>query len=250
MYGRNGESPIPILAPATPSDCFNIAIEAFRLAARAMTPVFILSDGYLANSAEPWLIPDPDTIAPIQVEHPGPPSNGANGFKPYQRDHETMGRPWAIPGTPGLEHRIGGLSKAPETGNVSYDPHDNERMIQDRAEKVARLSYAIPKQPISGPAEGDLLVVSWGGTYGMVRSAVLQMQGRGRQVSHVHLRYLNPFPSNLGSIISRFKRTLVPELNGGQLAILLRGRFGLSNVIPYSKVQGRPFTIREIMAKI
>lgn len=250
MYGRNGESPIPILAPATPSDCFNIAIEAFRLAVRAMTPVFILSDGYLANSAEPWLIPDPDTIAPIEVEHPGASSNSSNGFKPYQRDHETLGRPWATPGTPGLEHRIGGLSKAPETGNVSYDPQDNERMIHERAEKVARLSYAIPKQPISGLVEGDLLVVSWGGTYGMIRSAVLQLQARGRRVSHVHLRYLNPFPANLGSIISRFKRILVPELNAGQLAVLLRSRFGLSNVIPYSKVQGRPFTIREITAKI
>jgi 2-oxoglutarate ferredoxin oxidoreductase subunit alpha len=250
MYGRNGESPIPILAPATPADCFDIAIEAFRLAVRAMTPVIILSDGYLANSAEPWLIPDPDEIEPIVVKHPSAPVNGSNGFKPYLRDPETMARPWALPGTPGLEHRIGGLSKAPETGNVSYDPQHNERMIHDRAEKVARLTYTIPEQPLVGPPEGDLLVVSWGGTYGMIRSAVLQMRAKGRRVSHVHLRYLNPFPRNLGSILSRFQRILVPELNMGQLAILLRGRYGLSNVITYSKVQGRPFTIREIVAKI
>jgi 2-oxoglutarate ferredoxin oxidoreductase subunit alpha len=155
-----------------------------------------------------------------------------------------------LPGTPGLEHRIGGLSKAPETGNVSYDPQHNERMIRDRAEKVARLAYVVPEQPLVGPAEGDLLVVSWGGTYGMIRSAVLQMQAEGKPVSHAHLRYLNPFPRNLGSILSRFKRILVPELNMGQLAILLRGRYGLSNVITHSKVQGRPFTIREIVTKI
>lgn len=250
MYGRNGESPIPILAPATPGDCFNIAIEAFRLAVRATTPVFILSDGYIANSAEPWLIPDPDKIEPIIVKHPTAPNNGSDTFKPYKRDPETMARAWAIPGTPGLEHRIGGLSKAPETGNVSYDPDDNERMIRDRAEKVARLADFIPEQSLVGPESGDLLVVSWGGTYGVIRSAVLQMQAKGKPVSHVHLRYLNPFPRNLGDIFTRFQRVLVPELNHGQLAILLRGRYGLSNVLTHNKVQGRPFTIKEIAQKI
>jgi 2-oxoglutarate ferredoxin oxidoreductase subunit alpha len=161
-----------------------------------------------------------------------------------------LARPWAIPGTPGLEHRIGGLSKQPETGNVSYDPQDNERMIRERAEKVARLADVIPEQTLVGPAEGDLLVVSWGGTFGVVRSGVSRMQDKGYAVSHAHLRYLNPFPRNLGDILSRFERILVPELNMGQLAILLRGRFGLQNVIPLSKVQGRPFTISEITEKI
>ncbi len=250
MYGRNGESPIPILAPATPSDCFNMGYEAFRLAVRATTPVFILSDGYIANSAEPWLIPNPDEIEPIIVKHPTAPSNGSNGFKPYLRDPETMARPWAIPGTPGLEHRIGGLSKQPETGNVSYAPQDNERMILERAEKIARLVDVIPEQTLVGPNEGDLLVVSWGGTFGVVRSAVLQMQRQGKSVSHAHLRYLNPFPRNLGELLSRFDRILVPELNMGQLIILLRGRYGTHNFIPLSKVQGRPFTISEITAKI
>jgi 2-oxoglutarate ferredoxin oxidoreductase subunit alpha len=250
MYGRNGESPIPILAPSTPTDCFNIGYEAFRLAVHATTPIFILSDGYIANSAEPWLIPNPDDIAPISVQHPTGLNNGPDTFKPYKRNPETFARPWAIPGTPGLEHRIGGLSKQPETGNVSYDPHDNEQMIRDRAEKVARLADVIPEQTLVGPASGDLLVVSWGGTFGVIRSAVLQMQARGKGVSHAHLRYLNPFPRNLGDMLSRFDRILVPELNLGQLAILLRGRYGLQNILPMSKVQGRPFTISEIVKKI
>ena len=250
MYGRNGESPIPILAPATPGDCFNIAYEAFRLAVRATTPIFILSDGYIANSAEPWLIPNPDEIEPIVVNHPSGLNNGSDTFKPYKRNPDTLARPWAIPGTPGLEHRIGGLSKQPETGNVSYDPQDNEQMIHDRAEKVARLADVIPEQTIIGPAQGDLLVVSWGGTFGVIRSAVLQMQTQGKAVSHAHLRYLNPFPRNLGDILSRFDRILVPELNLGQLTILLRGRYGLQNVMPLSKVQGRPFTISEVIKKI
>lgn len=245
MFGRNGESPVPILAPSTPVDCFNTAIEAFRLAVRATTPVFILSEGYLANSAEPWKIPDPDEIKPIIVHHPTS-SNTNNGFLPYERDPETMGRPWAIPGTPGLEHRLGGLAKQPETGNVSYDPDENERMVRERIEKVARLAEFIPEQRLFGPERGDLLVVSWGGTYGAVRSAVMQVQQRGEAVSHAHLRFLNPFPRNLGDILSRFERILVPELNLGQLIFLLRGRYGTHTFIPYSKVQGQPFKIREI----
>ncbi len=245
MFGRNGESPVPILAPSTPVDCFNTAIEAFRLAVRATTPVFILSEGYLANSAEPWKIPDPDEIEPIIVHHPTS-SNTNNGFLPYERDPETMGRPWAIPGTPGLEHRLGGLAKQPETGNVSYDPDENERMVRERIEKVARLAEFIPEQRLFGPERGDLLVVSWGGTYGAVRSAVMQVQQRGEAVSHAHLRFLNPFPRNLGDILSRFERILVPELNLGQLIFLLRGRYGTHTFIPYSKVQGQPFKIREI----
>lgn len=250
MYGRNGESPIPILAPATPSDCFNIAIEAFRLAVRATTPVFILSDGYLGNSAEPWLVPNPNDIPPIEVKHPAAGDNGANGFKPYARDPETMGRPWAIPGTPGLEHRLGGLAKQPETGNVSYMPSENQQMIRERAEKVVRLTDVIPEQEVIGPQEGDLLVVSWGSTFGAVRSGVARLQEQGHLVSHAHIRYLNPFPRNLGAVLARFNRILVPEMNLGQLIILLRGQYGTHNFIPFSKVQGRPFTIREVISKV
>jgi len=253
MYGRNGESPLPILAPATPADCFDIAVEAFRLAVRATTPVFILSDGYLGNSAQPWLIPDPDEIELIKVEHPTSTSNGANGsdgFKPYLRDPETLARRWAIPGTPGLEHRMGGLAKQPQTGNVSYNPAENEQMVEERALKVARLANVIPEQPVVGPQEGDLLVVSWGSTFGAARSAVRQTQKQGYAVSHTHIRYLNPFPSNLGEILGRFDRILVPEMNLGQLIILLRGRYGTHNFIPFAKVQGRPFAIKEIVLKI
>jgi 2-oxoglutarate ferredoxin oxidoreductase subunit alpha len=249
MFGRNGESPLPILAPATPGDAFDVAIEAFRLAVRATTPVMILSDGYLANSAEPWKIPDPDDIPPLVVEHPDA-SNTDNGFKPYRRDPETLGRPWALPGTPGLEHRIGGLAKQPESGNVSYKPDENERMVNERAEKVARLANIIPPQEVVGPPEGDLIIISWGSTFGAVRSAVLRASSRGLAVSHAHLRYLNPFPSNLGDILDRFDRILVPEMNRGQLVILLRGRYGSHNFIPFSKVQGRPFTISEILSRI
>jgi 2-oxoglutarate ferredoxin oxidoreductase subunit alpha len=250
MFGRNGESPLPILAPCSPSDCFNTAIEAFRLATRISSPVFILSDGYLGNSSEPWLIPDPDDIEPIVVNHPTASSNGDNGFKPYQRDPETLGRPWAIPGTPGLEHRLGGLAKQPETGNVSYVPYEHEQMVQERAAKVAHLAKVIPEQKVVGPQEGDLVVVSWGSTFGAVRSAVLRLQKQGHTVSHAHIRYINPFPRNLGHILSRFERILVPEMNMGQLIILLRGRYGTHNFIPFSKVQGRPFAIKEIQLKI
>lgn len=249
MFGRNGESPLPILAPRSPADCFDIAIEAARLAVRATTPVFILSDGFLANSSEPWLIPDADDIEAVEVHHPQGRTNGDEPFLPYQRDPETLARPWAIPGTPGLEHRLGGLSKAPLTGNVSYDPRHHEQMVTDRAEKVARLADAIPEQDVYGPSEGDLLVVSWGGTYGAVRMGVRQAQAKGYSVAHAHLRYLNPFPRNLREVLSRYQRVVVPELNNGQLAFLLRGRFAL-NVQSYPKLHARPFKISEIVHKI
>lgn len=249
MFGRNGESPIAVVAPSSPSDCFNMALEACRLAVRAMTPVVILSDGFLANSSEPWAIPNADDIPPIEVHHPQGRSNGEGPFLPYQRDPETLARPWGIPGTPGLEHRIGGLSKAPVTGNVSYDPKHNEQMNRDRAEKIARLADVIPEQEVYGPSSGELLVVSWGGTFGAVRSAVRLAQENGRSVAHAHLRYLNPFPPNLRDILSRYQQVLVPELNGGQLAFLLRGRFAL-NVQSYPKLQARPFKISEVYQRI
>ena len=253
LFGRNGESPIAVLAPYSPSDCFDIALEACRLAVRSMSPVMILSDGFLANSSEPWRIPDAAGIPPIAVNHPdGPssaPANGEGAFLPYYRDAETLARPWAIPGTAGLEHRIGGLSKAPETGNVSYNPLHHERMVHDRAEKIARLAEVIPPQEVYGPEEGELLLVSWGGTYGAVRSAVAAARRRGRSVAHAHLRYLNPFPANLRDVLSRYRQVVVPELNGGQLAFLLRGRYAL-NVQSFPKIHGRPFTINEIAQKI
>lgn len=251
MYGRNGESPVPIIAPTSPSDCFHAAIEAYRMAVRATTPVFILSDGYLGNSAEPWLIPNPDEIEPIGVEHPTVADIDPDGFRPYKRNPKTSGRWWAIPGTPGLEHRLGGLGKQPETGNVSYLPHEHERMVRERDEKIARLIDIIPDQEVLGPQKGDLLVVSWGSTFGAVRSSVMRLQKQGYAVSHAHIRYLNPMPRNLGDILPRFERILVPEMNLGQLITLLRSRYyGDHRFIPFSKVQGRPFTIIEIEDKI
>lgn len=250
LFGRNGESPIVVIAPQSPADCFNIAVEAARLAVRATTPVMILSDGFLANSSEPWLVPNPDDIAPIPVVHPAARDhNSDDPFLPYLRDDETLGRPWAIPGTAGLEHRIGGLSKAPVTGNVSYEPAHHQQMVADRAEKIARLADFLPEQEVFGPRSGDLLLISWGGTFGSVRSAVTQAQANGRSVAHAHLRYLNPLPRNLRDILSRYKQVVVPELNGGQLAFLLRGRFAL-NIQSFPKMHARPFKISEITDKI
>jgi 2-oxoglutarate ferredoxin oxidoreductase subunit alpha len=213
-----------------------------------MSPVIILTDGYLANSAEPWNIPDPDGIAPIVVEHPT--SADAETFKPYIRDIETLGRPWALPGTAGLEHRIGGLSKAPVTGNVSYDPEHHWAMVNDRAEKVQRLQEVIPPQPVFGPRYGAALVVTWGSTFGAARSAVERAQSAGLKVAHTHLRHLNPLPRDLESILDRYQTILVPELNMGQLALYLRGTFGMNNIVSFPKVKGRPFTIQEIYRKI
>jgi len=249
MYGRNGESPLPVLAPASPSDCFNIAVEACRLAVRAMTPVFVLSEGFLANSAEPWLIPDAADIPEIPVEHPSAPTNGDGPFLPYKRDPETLARPWAIPGTPGLEHRLGGLAKAPETGNVSLAPDHNVQMNHERAEKVARLADVIPEQDVFGPESGELLVVSWGGTYGVVRTAVDRAIKAGKSVAHAHIRYINPFPRNLGEILERYDTVLVPEMNMGQLSLLLRNKYCVP-VQSYSNMTARPMKIANVSEKI
>jgi len=245
MFGRNGESPVPIVAPATPSECFEMAIEAARLAVRAMTPVFLLSEGFLANSAEPWKAPKAAEIPAIEVQHPQGRTNGHGPFLPYARDPETLARPWALPGTPGLEHRLGGLSKAPVTGNVSYDPEHNEQMNRERAEKVARLADRIPEQEVFGPGDAELLVVGWGGTFGVVRSAVAAAQRAGRSVAHAHVRYLNPFPRNLEAVLKRAGRVLVPEMNSGQLALLLRGKFGVE-VETYANLSARPLKIAEV----
>lgn len=244
FFGRNGESPLPIIAASTPGDCFTMAVEAFRLAVRAMCPVILLTDGYIANSSEPWRIPHPDLIAPIAYDHPTNPE----GFLPYHRD-ENGARPWVLPGTRGMEHRIGGLAKAPETGNVSYNPLHHQQMVNDRQAKVDKLVETIPNQEVFGPTSGDLLVVGWGGTYGALRSAVQQAQREGASVAHAHVRYLNPFPANLEKLLKSYKKVLVCELNGGQLSFLLRGRFGLP-LEELTKVQGKPFKISEIHARI
>jgi 2-oxoglutarate ferredoxin oxidoreductase subunit alpha len=244
MFGRNSDSACAIVAPATPGDCFYMAIEAFRLATKFMTPVFFLSDGYLGNGSEPWKIPSAKDLKRITLEHPTDPED----FAPYRRDPDTLSRPWAIPGTPGLEHRIGGLEKADVTGNVSYDPLNHERMTRLRNEKVARIANFIPEQQVHGAAEGELLVLTWGSTYGAAVTAVEKLQSQGASVSHAHLRYLNPFPRNLGEILSRFNKVLIPELNLGQLLLLIRGRY-LVDAIGLSKVQGLPFKVSEICEK-
>jgi 2-oxoglutarate ferredoxin oxidoreductase subunit alpha len=245
LYGRNSDSPVPILAPATPGDCFYTMLEAFSLAIAYMTPVIVLSDSYLANSAEPWRIPDVAALPRIDVAF----AREGEDFKPYARDPETLKRPWAIPGTPGLEHRIGGLSKENVTGNVSYDAKNNETMVKLRAEKVARIANAIPPVEVDGPESGELLVVGWGGTQGAIASAVEAARLDGLTVSSLHLRHLNPFPANLGAVLRRFRRVLVPELNLGQLVRLLRAEF-LVPAEGLSKVQGQPFQVAEIKARI
>jgi 2-oxoglutarate ferredoxin oxidoreductase subunit alpha len=251
LFGRNGESPIPVVAPQSPADSFQMAIEAVRMAVRSMSPVILLSEGYLANSSEPWLIPNSEDIPPIEVSHPQSKhgDNGQEPFLPYDRHPETMARPWAIPGTAGLEHRIGGLSKAPKTGNVSYAPEDHEQMLLERAEKIAKLADFIPEQEVIGPESGKLLVITWGGSYGMARSAVRRVNREGGQVAHLQLRYLNPFPRNFLDIMQRYEQILLPEVNAGQMAFIIRGRF-LIDVESFPKLQARPFTIREIKKKI
>jgi len=245
LYGRNSESPVPVLAAATPGDCFDVTLEAFHLAVKYMTPVIVLSDSYLANSAEPWLIPDADSLRRSTVEAPDAPDE----IEPSRRDAETLARPWAFPGTPDFEHRIGGLSKQDVTGDVSYDPKNNQRMIELRAEKVARIANEIPPIEVFGSDRADLLVIGWGGTYGSITSAVEQSRRDGRSVASIHLRHLNPFPPDLPEVLSRFERILVPELNGGQLVRLLRAEF-LVAAESLSKMEGQPFKVREIRARI
>jgi 2-oxoglutarate ferredoxin oxidoreductase subunit alpha len=251
MYGRNGECPAAIVAPCSPADCFDMVFEAVRLAIGFMTPVFILSDGYLANGAEPWLIPNPNELKKIEVKHPRQPNSNGNGqphFLPFRRDARLV-REWAIPGTPGLEHRIGGLEKEDVTGNVSYDPANHEHMVKTRAQKIANIANEIPELEVTGAAQGDLLVIGWGGTYGSITTAVQRAQRKGQKVSQAHLRYLNPMPRNTATVLKSFKRVLVPELNGGQLLFLLRAQH-LVDAVGLNKIQGKPFLVSEIEAKI
>jgi 2-oxoglutarate ferredoxin oxidoreductase subunit alpha len=246
MFGRNGECPVAIVAPATPSECFQYAIESFRIAVRHMVPAIFLSDGYLGTGAEPWRIPNTADLPRIEVKYATDPAT----FKPYTRDPETLARPWAVPGTPQLEHRIGGLEKADISGNVSYDAANHDKMTHLRAEKVERIANDIPELQIeSGEPEGELLVLGWGSTHGAILTAVQRAQARGHSVSHAHLRHLSPFPKNLGDVLSRFEKVLIPELNLGQLSLLVRGRFQV-DAATLNKVSGRPFLIREVEEKI
>jgi 2-oxoglutarate ferredoxin oxidoreductase subunit alpha len=245
MFGRNSECPVAVVAPATPADCFHMAIEAFRLATKYMTPVIYLSDGYLGNGSEPWEIPSVENLPRIEVKFRTDPDE----FYPYLRDEKTLARPWAVPGTPGLEHRIGGIEKQHITGNVSYDPENHELMVRLRAEKVARIAQDIPSLEVFGEPEGKVLVLGWGSTYGSITTAIEQLQETGAPVSSAHLRYLNPFPKNLGEVLNRFETVIIPELNLGQLALLVRARY-LVDAISFSKVKGKPFKVAEIVNKV
>jgi 2-oxoglutarate/2-oxoacid ferredoxin oxidoreductase subunit alpha len=244
MFGRNSDSPVPILAPATPAECFTMAYEAVRIALTYMTPVFFLSDGYLANGAEPWAIPTAASLPPVTVTFRTDP----NGYYPYLRDAETLSRPWAVPGTPGLEHRIGGLEKDYLTGNVSYAPANHEQMVRVRFRKVAGIAREIPPTPVNGAPDGDLLLLGWGSTYGSLEAATRALNAEGHRVGHAHLRFLNPLPQDLGDILRRFRHVLVPELNMGQLVKLIRAEF-LVDAIGLNKIQGQPFKISEIVGK-
>ncbi len=245
MFGRNGESPVCVLAPRSPGDCFYTAIEAVRLAFQFMVPVFFLSDGYLATTAEPWPVPDLAALDPIDVTFHTDPTT----FAPYARDPDTLARHYAVPGTPGLQHRIGGLEKADGSGNVSYDPDNHQRMGQLRAEKVARIANVIPPLDVAGPPQGDVLVLSWGSTYGATLSAAEDARAQGTLVSTAHLRYLNPFPRDLGEVLGRFRKVLIPENNAGQLRLLIRSEF-LTDAQGLNKVSGQPFTSAEITEAI
>ncbi|MCH7720215.1 MAG: 2-oxoacid:acceptor oxidoreductase subunit alpha [Planctomycetes bacterium] len=240
IYGRHGECPLVVLAPATSADCFTMAFEAIRLAVRYMTPVILLTDGYLANGAEPWRIPNVADLPKIQIHRAKP--NGA--FQPYARD-DHLARPWAVPGTPGMEHRIGGLEKEDLTGDVCYDPRNHERMTRLRAQKIAGVTRDIPPLVVDGPASGDLLVVGWGSTYGAIISAIQRCRSKGLTVSNVHIRHMNPLPADLGDILGRFDRVLVPELNTGHLRMRLRAEY-LVDAVGLNKIQGKPFMISEI----
>ena len=252
LYGRNGEAPLPVLAASTPGDCFYAAYEACQVAVEHTTPVVLLSDGYLGNGSEPWLLPDVEKLAPFKVEFATEPNrevDGEEAFLPYVRDEETLARPWAKPGTAGLEHRLGGLEKQHETGNVSYNPANHQFMVRLRAEKVERVARRLPPTSVYGDASGDVLVIGWGSTKGSIEAAVERVRSRGQQVGAVHLRWLNPLPPDLGEIFGRFERLLVPELNNGQLVRVLRDRF-LLPFVSLSKIQGTPFRASEIEAEI
>jgi 2-oxoglutarate/2-oxoacid ferredoxin oxidoreductase subunit alpha len=245
LFGRNSEAPIPVLAPATPGDCFWIAIEASRIALKYMIPVIVLSDGYLANGSEPWKVPGVSDLPDFPVRFRTDPK----GFFPYLRDPQTLARPWAVPGTPGLEHRIGGLEKEETTGNVNYEPLNHERMVRLRAAKVDAIVQDVPDVIPAGDPDGDLLLVGWGSTYGAITAALRAQRENGVRVGHVHLRYLNPLPKNLGEVLKRYRKVVVPEMNMGQLVWVLRAKY-LVDAQGFNKIQGKPFKVSEVEAMI
>ncbi len=249
LFGRNSESPVPVVAASSPSQCFHAAIEAVRIAVTYRTPVYLLSDAYLANGSEPWLIPDVAELQPIEVEFASGPNEG-DQFLPYKRDPRTLARPWAVPGTPGLEHRIGGLEKADGTGNVSYDPDNHDLMVRLRAQKVAGIAADIPPLEVDDPdGEATTLVLGWGSTYGPIGAAVRRVRRDGHKVARAHLHHLNPFPRNTGEVLRRYEKVLIPEMNLGQLLKLVRAEF-LVDAVGYNKVRGRPFTSAELAEAI
>jgi len=248
MWGRNAESPVPVVAASTPGGCFDAAIEAARIALKYRTPVFLMSDAYLANGSEPWLIPEVESLPEIPVEFADQP-NDEGAFMPYLRDSETLARPWAIPGTPGLEHRIGGLEKADGTGNVSYDPDNHDYMVRVRAQKVAGIAADIRELEVDHQEGADLLVLGWGGTYGPIAAGVRRVRQAGGKVAQAHLHYLNPFPRNTGDVLRSYDKILVPEMNLGQLLKLVRAEF-LVDAVGYNKVRGLPFRSSELAEAI
>jgi 2-oxoglutarate ferredoxin oxidoreductase subunit alpha len=248
IHGRHGESPLVVVAPAHPSDCFQMAIEAVRLATKYMTPVIFLSDGYIANSAEPWQIPNIDELDSIEVKAPAADPSGKK-FLPFARDPDTLARQWAVPGIKGLEHRIGGLEKEEDTGNISYNPENHQKMTDIRQAKIDRIASDVPQVEVDGAQEGDVLMVGWGSTWGAIRTAVNRANRNGRAVGHAHLRYLNPLPQNLGEVLDRFDKILIPELNGGQLAYHLRAKFD-ADIVSFPKVEGLPFRVSELEEKL
>ncbi|HNO66428.1 MAG TPA: 2-oxoacid:acceptor oxidoreductase subunit alpha, partial [Tepidiformaceae bacterium] len=245
MFGRNGDSYVAIVAPATPSDCFFMAIEAFRIALKYMVPVVFLSDGYLGNGSEPWRIPDISSLPKITWSY----AKEDADFSPYKRDPKTLARPWAVPGQKGLEHRIGGIEKSGLTGDISYAPQNHHEMTLVRKARVDGIVQDVPDLEVTGPAEGDLLLLGWGGTYGAITSAGQAARKKGLSVATAHLRYLNPFPANLEKVLRSYKKVIIPELNTGQLALLIRGKF-LVDAIPFNKISGQPFKIVELEGKI
>jgi 2-oxoglutarate ferredoxin oxidoreductase subunit alpha len=248
MYGRHGEAPMPIVAASSPSDCFDAAFEAARLALKYRTPVMLLTDGYLANGAEPWVLPDVENLPDISVEFATAPNHGEE-FWPYLRDETTLARPWAIPGTPKLMHRVGGIEKEDGTGNISYDPANHDKMTRLRAAKVAGIANDIPLVDLDDPGGAEVLLLSWGGTWGATTEACRQIRAQGKLIAHAHLRHMNPFPRDLGDVLARYPKVLVPELNLGQLSKLIRAEF-LVDAKSYTRVAGVPFHAAEIVNEI
>jgi 2-oxoglutarate ferredoxin oxidoreductase subunit alpha len=244
-YGRNGECPMPVIASSTPSDCFETVYEAARISVQHMTPVIFLSDGYIANGAEPWKFPKAEDLPSIEVKFKTELGDGETTFQPYLRN-EKLARPWAVPGTKALEHRVGGLEKQNITGNVNYEPENHQLMIKIRQEKVDKIAEYIPEQKLDGPEKGKVLVLGWGSTYGAIKSAVTELQAQGHAVSHAHIRYIRPFPKNLGDMIKNFEHILIPEINNGQLIRIIRDVYFV-DAKGYNKMMGVPITKSEML---